>query len=73
MVFDMNALHNGTVLQPIIHKKGYKVVVVLLYFFYIQSRWTKAKKIESKWERKRETINIIAFTENSSSILAKTQ
>lgn len=28
MVFDTNALHNGTVLQPIIHKKGYKVVVV---------------------------------------------
>lgn len=41
MVFDMNVLlHNGTVLQPIIHKKGYKVVVVywiFLCFFLLLS------------------------------------
>lgn len=41
MVFDMNALHNGTVLQPIIHKKWYKVVVVYWIFlcFFLSSRY----------------------------------
>lgn len=62
MVFDMNASHNGTALQPIIHKKGYKVVVVywILLFFLHSSYFLYSITLKGT-KKTTNTINIIRF------------